>query len=513
MRGRDFGYAVLSGLMLASTFPPLGFEALAWIALFPLLWVLEDKRPHEGFTLGFVAGFIAYGFIIWWVQVTMVNYGKLPGWLAWILALALAAYVAVYVGLFAYLLVKVSPAAGFGRFLMAPVIWVALELARAYFLSGFPWALLGYSQYKVLPAIQIADIVGVYGVSFFIVFVNAAFWHFFRHPDRAPFVVVVGASVFSAMVVGYGYYRILNLPKEMGPPSVPIGIVQPDTRPGLKWRPGMQEAIITELEKLTGELVEEFKKGKSTIPPLVVWPEAAAPVVFSEAPAWRKRIGKIAQNAGVHLLFGTLSADTTPPGRLFNSAYLLEPGGNAVTRYDKMHLVPFGEYVPWRRVLFFVDKLVPVIGRFGEGKTATLFETPGGKFGVLICFEVIFPRVVRQMKDAQFLVNITNDAWFGRTAASEQHLSMVAMRAVEYRVPVVRSANSGISSVIDATGHIRFRSPLFEKWRRTDLIAPRKGPPTIYARIGDVFAYMCAFLVLMSLIVGRVRGQQRVWYA
>ncbi len=513
MTSRDLGYAVLSGVILASTFPPLGFEALAWIALFPLFWILEEKEPGEAFTLGFVSGFVAYGFIIWWVQVTMVNYGGIPVWGAWGLVILLAVYIAIYVGLFAYFLTKVSPGGGFARFLMAPVIWVALELARAYFLSGFPWALLGYSQYRILPAIQIADLVGVYGVSFFIVLVNAAFWHFFRHPDRAPFAVVIGTSLFSALVVGYGYYQLNDLPKKSGPATVPIGIVQPDTRPSLKWKSGMRESIVGDLEKLTNELSGEFKKKGRGFPPLIVWPEAAAPVVFSQAPEWQKRIGEISKKEGIHLLFGTLSADPTPPGKLFNSAYLLGPDGEQVARYDKMHLVPFGEYVPWRRVLFFVDKLVPVIGRFGEGKTPTIFDTPGGKFGVLICFEIIFPRVVRRLKNAQFLVNITNDAWFGRTAASEQHLSMVAMRAVEFRVPIVRSANSGISSVIDATGHIRYRSPLFKKWRRADFIAPRKGPPTVYARIGDAFAIVCAILAFGGVIVVRVRTPRRVWYA
>ncbi len=513
MTGRDLGYAILSGLMLASTFPPLGFEALAWIALFPLLWALEGKDGSESFTLGFIAGFIAYAFIIWWVQVTMVNYGGIPGWAAWGLVILLAAYIAVYIGLFAFILTRATPKGGFGRFLMAPAVWVAMELGRAYFLSGFPWALLGYSQYKILPVIQIADLVGIYGVSFFVVLVNAAFWYFFRYPDRAPISFVIGVSLVSALVVGYGYYRLYDLPKKSGPATVPVGIVQPDTRPSLKWKPGMRDVIVGDLEKLTDELTGEFKKLGGGVAPLVVWPEAAAPVVFSQAPEWQKRIGGISRKAGVHLLFGALSADPAPPGKLFNSAYLLGPDGAQAARYDKLHLVPFGEYVPWKSVLFFVEKLVPVIGRFGEGKTATLFDAPGGKFGVLICFEVIFPRVVRRMRNAQFLVNITNDAWFGRTAASEQHLSMVAFRAVEFRVPIVRSANSGISSVIDATGKIRFRSPLFKKWRRADLIAPRKGPLTVYARIGDAFAIACALLTLGGVTVSRVRRRRRVWYA
>ena len=177
-----------------------------------------------------------------------------------------------------------------------------------------------------------------------------------------------------------------------------------------------------------------------------------------------------------------------------------------------MHLLPFGEYVPLARLLFFVKKLVPVIGAFRPGDKPEIFEAAKGKFGVLICFEVIFPRVVRRIKNAQFLVNITNDAWFGETAASEQHLSMVAFRAVEFRMPIVRSANTGISALIDPTGAIRVRSPLFEEWIHADAISLKKDSTSMYAKIGDMFAYVCVLFSVAAVLLFRSRRGSRMWY-
>ena len=195
-----------------------------------------------------------------------------------------------------------------------------------------------------------------------------------------------------------------------------------------------------------------------------------------------------------------------------NSAYLLGPDGEETGRYDKMHLLPFGEYVPLGDLLFFVKKLVPVIGTFIPGNEPKIFEAGMGKFGVLICFEAIFPRVVRRMRGAQFLVNITNDAWFGKTAASEQHLSMVAFRAVEFRMPIARSANTGISALIEPTGKIRKRSPLFEEWIHADAVSLKKGAPSVYAETGDMFAYSCVFVFGMVFLMFRSKRDGRVWY-
>ncbi|MBI3025102.1 MAG: apolipoprotein N-acyltransferase, partial [Candidatus Tectomicrobia bacterium] len=455
MTARDVFYAVLSGLMLASLFPPFRFDALAWAALVPLLWSLHGKRPHEGFALGLLTGLVAYGIIVWWVKLTMVKYGGLHPALAWLITLLLVAYLGLYTAVFAFGLLRMCPGGELSMFLLAAPLWVALELLRAHLLSGFPWALLGYSQYEALPVIQIADLTGVYGVSFLIVLVNAAVWHFFRNPHRAPFAVVGGTILALVLALGYGYLRLHEVPRDAGAPSWPVGIVQGNTEQAVKWSPAWQEAIMAELGQLTGAVARELREKPRPVPPLIVWPEAAAPFIYAEQPRWRQRMRETARGTGAYVLFGSLGVDRNGERpRLLNSAYLIGPEGRELGRYDKMHLVPFGEYVPFARFLFFVKKLVPVIGAFAEGEQAVVFDAPGGRFGVLICFEVIFPHVARRLRDAQFLVNITNDAWFGRSAASEQHLSMVALRAVELRVPVVRAANTGISALIDARGRI-----------------------------------------------------------
>lgn len=511
MRTKDIGYAIFSGLLVASLFPPFRFEMLAWIALVPLLWVLEGKKPHEAFTLGLVSGLVSFGIIIWWVKISMATYGGLPASLAWLITAVLALYLALYPALFAFCMVRIHAGGSVLTFLLAAPLWVSLELLRAYFMTGFPWALLGYSQYRYLYVIQIADLVGVYGVSFFIVFVNAAIWHFFRFPRKAPFALVISVSLAVALVWGYGYLRLHEVPIETRGEARAVGIVQGNVDQSVKWSPKWRRGILEKMGKLTKELRGRFPRDESTAPPLIVWPEAAAPLVYGRHAHEQKYLRGIAKDSDSHLLFGVLGRREVKQGpKLTNSAYLLSPEGAESGRYDKMHLLPFGEYVPLGKLLFFVKKLVPVIGAFRPGERPEIFEAAQGKFGVLICFEVIFPRVVRRMKDAQFLVNITNDAWFGKTAASEQHLSMVAFRAVEFRMPIVRSANTGISALIDPTGAIRVRSPLFEEWVHADAVSLKKARPSLYARVGDMFAYICVFFSAAAVLLFRSRRRSRM---
>ena len=511
MRAKDVGYSIFSGLLVASLFPPFQFEVLAWIALVPLLWVLEGKKPHEAFTLGLVSGLVSFGIIIWWVKISMATYGGLPASLAWLITAVLALYLALYPALFAFFMVRIHAGGSVLTFLLAAPLWVSLELLRAYFMTGFPWALLGYSQYRYLHVIQIADLVGVYGVSFFIVFVNAAIWHFFRFPRKAPFALAIGVSLAAAFVWGYGYLRLHEVPIETAGAARAVGIVQGNVDQSVKWAPRWRKGILEKMGKLTKNVRERFPKAESTAPPLIVWPEAAAPLVYQRHASERRYLREIAKDTDSYLLFGVLGRRDVKQGpKLTNSAYLLGPDGAESGRYDKMHLLPFGEYVPLGKLLFFVKKLVPVIGAFRPGDKPEIFDAAKGKFGVLICFEVIFPRVVRRMKNAQFLVNITNDAWFGKTAASEQHLSMVAFRAVEFRMPIVRSANTGISALIDPTGAIRVRSPLFEEWIHADVISLKKDAPSVYARVGDTFAYICVFLSVAAVLLFRSRRGSRM---
>lgn len=513
MKSRSAEYAIFSGLLLASLFPPFRFEVLAWVALVPLLWALEGRKAHEAFALGLLTGLVSFGITIWWVKISMAAYGGLSAPLAWAITGVLAAYLALYPALFAFFMVRLRAGGSLLALFAAAPLWVSLELARAYALSGFPWALLGYSQYRSLYVIQIADLTGVYGVSFLVVFVNAAIWHFFRYPRRAPWAVIASASLMAAAALGYGWLRIAEVPLEARGAPRPVGIVQGNVDQSVKWSPRWQKAIVEKMGRLTKELRSRFPKNGPSAPPLIVWPEAAAPFVYERQADRREYIRRLARETNAYLLFGVLGErDLGGTSALTNSAYLVGPGGEELGRYDKMHLLPFGEYVPLGDLLFFVRSLAPVIGTFRPGDDPTIFDAALGRFGVLICFEAIFPRVARRMRDAQFLVNITNDAWFGQTAASEQHLAMVAFRAVEFRMPIVRAANTGISALIEPTGAIRRRSPLFEEWTRADAVSLKKGPPSAYARMGDLFAYACVFFSGAALLLYRSRTGPRMWY-
>ena len=245
-----------------------------------------------------MSGLVSFGIIIWWVKISMATYGGLPASLAWLITAVLALYLALYPALFAFFMVRIHAGGTFFTFLMAAPLWVSLELLRAYFMSGFPWALLGYSQYRYLHVIQIADLAGVYGVSFFIVFVNAAIWHFFRFPRKAPYALVIGVSLIISLVWGYGYLRLLEVPKVTAGAARAVGIVQGNVDQSVKWSPRWRRGILEKMEELTKDLRGRFPKDESNAPPLIVWPEAAAPLVYQRhaserriSPQNRKRRG------------------------------------------------------------------------------------------------------------------------------------------------------------------------------------------------------------------------------
>ncbi|MFQ5894306.1 MAG: apolipoprotein N-acyltransferase [Nitrospinota bacterium] len=515
MRVQDFASAAVTGGLLALTFPRFDLEPLAWVALVPLLLALDGKAPAQSFLLGLVAGIVHYGVTLSWVVNTLVSYGRLPPLTAWAVLFLLVTYMAAYLGLFGWGLALIARASPQRRWLLAPPLWVALELLRAHALTGFPWASLGYSQALSLPAIQVAEITGVYGVSFALVALNASLWHLIRYPGYRQWrVLAVGVAVVG-LTVGYGFARLWDLQRQRARPWLPVALTQGNIDQSRKWDEAYRQETLRIYRELSLRAAREASEGGAPVPPLVVWPESAAPFLFEREPALAEQMARIARESGAYLLFGAPAVGRrNGQRRLLNSAYLLSPTGERLGRYDKLHLVPFGEYVPLGRFLPFVRKLVVGVADFAEGTDYTLFRAPGGRFGVLICFEVIFPQIARRFAQggAEFLVNITNDAWFGRSAASYQHIAMVAFRAVENRLPVVRAANTGITAFIDPTGRIRGATELFRRTHVVGRIRPRRSPPTFYGRYGDLFAYACVLLVVVALVGGFRRGRPRVWY-
>lgn len=501
--------ALLSGLLLLFTFPRFDFEILAWGALVPLFFAIQNQPLARATWLGFGAGMVFYFFGLFWVTNTLTNYGNLPLWLSIPVLGLLAAYLSFFVAIFCHLLCRFSSGSTLFFFLLAPPLWTGLEYLRSTHGDyGFSWLGLGYSQYLSGSVIQMADITGVYGVSALIVLVNAALFYALRFLLFAPagergmpWRVAGVTGLMVAMVLGYGQ-RALGVygNSTVGGGGLRVALAQGNIPQHLKWDSAYQDEVIDTYSKLTREAAEQK-------PALIVWPEAATPYYYSLDSVGTAEINALARAAGAQLLIGSPYVITGDKRKVYyNSAFLVSAEGENRGRYDKMHLVPFGEFVPFQSVLFFVRKLVSTIGDFGKGEEATVFEVNGQRFGVSICYEITFPDLVRQpvKNGARFLVNITNDAWFGQSAASYQHMAMGALRAVENRVPIVRAANTGISGVIDPDGRLRDTTRLFVKDLVIADIEPRaEGALSLYARVGDVFSWACLVLSGLLIFFGR----------
>ena len=514
---RTFGLAGLTGLLFPLCFPDFNLGWLAWAALVPLHFALDDTATRRALWLGWLAGFLASAGIMSWVVTAMHQYGKMPLIASYPVMWLLAAYLGLYMGLyaagFAWLAHRMPAWAPLG----APCLWVALELVRTHLLSGLPWMLLGYSQYQWLPIIQIADLTSVYGVSFLIVLVNVALaevllwaWRRFRlRQARAfPWPAPTAASLFLIASLAYGQAALSNETRTEGQPSLAIGLVQPNVDQTQKWDQAYRRETLDRYARLTAQAAKDVD--------LLLWPEAATPFLFEDEPVYRVEVAVLVYRHGVPLLFGSPALRRYPNGRpyLLNSAYLLSPDGRIVGRYDKRHLVPFGEYIPLHSsILFFLDKLVEGIGDFEAGTEATVFTpavrpgTPQPNIGVVICYEVIFPDLVREFvaHGAIVMTTITNDAWFGNSSAPSQHFAMVVFRAVENRVAFARSANTGISGLIDPSGRILLSTPIFTELAVSGRI-PLRRTLTFYTRYGDVFAYAC---VIITALLGIVADWRR----
>jgi len=495
--------AVFSGLLIACSFPKADVSFLAWIALIPLLTALEGQTARSAFKLGFLSGLIAYAGLLYWVIIVMGHYGHLPLFASIPLWLALSAWLALFYGLATW---ATTLGEGFGikSALLLPLAWVGADYLRSFLLTGFPWTMLGHSQYRLLPLIQIADITGVFGITALIVLANVVVYRILRalsgaeipYPAKSACTFVLTLTV----TLGYGFYR-LNTPQNPVEP-LKVALIQGNIEQAVKWSPAFRETTLDSYIDLSRQAAARQAAD------LIVWPESAAPFFFQENSPASDRIRNLAQELKSHLLFGSPAAEIRN-GRYtnLNSAFLLGADGNEISRTDKMHLVPFGEYVPLARLLPFVNKLVHGIGDFAPGKEIKPLQATV-PLGVLVCYEAIFPELARAHVNSgsRVLVNITNDAWFGRSSAPYQHLSMAAFRTVETRTPLIRAANTGITSIIDQNGHIRGMTSLFKEAVMVGEVHPGSADAP-YLKIGDLFARACLGLSALLLLVQWRRKQ------
>lgn len=499
MAGR-WGAALFSGLLLVLSYPPFDLGWLAWVALIPWLVALRDARPGAAFLLSYAAGLVFFGGTLWWVaHVTLAG------------TILLVAYLALYFGAWGLLARRAIPhvlAAG----------WVVLEYLRGILLTGFGWNLLAHSQWGWIPLIQVADLTGAYGVSFLVVMVNACLHKALQGQaarDKGRSLALAAGAVVGCLL--YGWFRLAPTPLPVthraSPPRT-AAFLQGNIPQTLKWEESFQEEIWKRYEGLTLKAAERR-------PDLIVWPETAVPG-FLQDPAIGERLDRISQSAKIPLLVG-VPTEELGTGRLFNSALLLDAGGRRLERYDKLHLVPFGEYVPLKLLFGWLSNRVP-IGDFSPGGRSTVFRlktipgtgtVPGIEsfslppFSVLICFEDLFPRLSRRFarEGARTLFVLTNDAWFGRSAASLQHLQASVFRAVECRVPVGRAANSGWTGWVDSFGR-RLQPPgQVERFEPGIAVGPwlAGAGRSPYLRWGDWFIGVCLAVVGCTFLPSRKR--------
>jgi apolipoprotein N-acyltransferase len=437
------------------------------------------------------------------------RYGGLPLPVGIIALCAVCFFLALYIGAFCAL------SAGFLKLPLSSIFiaaaWVAMEYARAHLIVGFPWCLAGYTQYKHLSIIQISDLGGVYWVSFLVVMINTAVFQLFsstsprfRYKTFLNIVLAVLALVSASF---YGSLTMKKNKKNTAPPEqIKVAVVQPNIDQGLKW----DEAYRADTVEVYMNLTE---KAAEYSPDLVVWPETATPFYFQENMEFADMLLEFLAENKMSLIFGSPAYEKNQEGvKFFNRAYLLSPE-QKTDSYDKVYLVPFGEYVPFKSILFFVNRLVPAAGDFTSGTDISPLGDISPAPGAMICFEVIFPAHARKqaLAGADFFVNLTNDAWFGRSSAPHQHLAMSVFRSIEQHKPMVRAANTGISACIDRSGKIRAHTELFTRELMLCTLNTAGSSPTFYARYGDlpILAFIAAVLLLGLFFSRRPKSRPR----
>jgi len=496
----DVALAMVSGALLVLSFPKFGHPAFGWIALTPLLVAISGAALRRAFLLGLATGVIYFTGTLYWITGVMAVYGGLQTWVAVLINGALIAYLALFPALFALIMRRLLMAYGRSALLAAPVVWVATELARAS-ITSFPWALLGYSQVTVLPIAQLASLFGVYGLSMLVAAVSAALA--FAAPgvrqgqsSAARYVPTFGVLMIVLAVAVWGSRRVAASEWTRAGEPIRIGMIQGNVDQAQKWDVTRASAIFRDYLNLTRQAIREGAQ-------VVLWPESSTPFLFEEDFPAAAMVRTLAQQAKVPIVFGSDQIERGRPDRFYNSAFLVRADGTTGGVYRKMHLVPFGEYVPFQRLLFFAAPLTEQSGTFSPGLIPELLPVDGHRISVAICYEVVYPDLVRQFVTggSELLTTITNDAWFGRTSAPIQHFQQAAMRAIENGRYLVRSANTGISGIVDPYGRVLAQTPIFEsavllgevRFLRTS---------TFYSRHGDLLAYGALLATAVLVVLG-----------
>ncbi|HET9177980.1 MAG TPA: apolipoprotein N-acyltransferase [Terriglobia bacterium] len=485
-----YAASCFSGLLLFACFPLVNWNNLVWVACLPLLMAsIAERRSWHGFWLGYLAGAVFLSGSCYWFVGVMQGYGNLNSVVAAGILILFVIVFSTFYGVFGLLETTVARRSVGAALILSPFLWVALELARTYLVTGFPWNLLGYAV-RPEGLQQVASVTAVYGLSFLAVATSALVVWAMLKPGRR--VSLMTLAVWVAVLLAGNW--LLDPPTPRTEPNLAL-LVQPNIPLGEAamdaWMPWTNPAPLESLVSDSLEAVREAGPTAAT-PPLLVWPETSAPFLYGRDPVFRGALQSMAKQARAYVISGTVTFLGPGSSRPQNSAVLLGPGGNLLLHYAKIHLVPFGEYVPWWAFPGKVGKITAEVGDFVPGKSVEVARTPEGAIGIFICYEAIFPQLVRKFaaKGAGVLVNISDDGWYGDSSAPFQHFEMARFRAIENGRFVLRGTNDGITAIIDPYGRVRKEIPRKQFGILTGHFR-YLAKKTFYTEYGDVFAWLC----------------------
>ena len=509
---RSFLACVISGILLACSFPRPEVWPLVLVGLAPLIVVAGGRNGREAWWCGFLSGLAYFGVLLYWIVPVLTFYGGLALPVAFPIFLLLIAYLSLYPALFA---LCVNLAQGWGAraggivwIVLGAAVYTGLEYFRGFFLTGFPWEPLGAAFAPSRVFVQSADVFGAAGLTFFIVLVNMSLAAGFlawrqRRPKGLIAPLVLIAAVIGSLAM-YGHFRYTLVEEAVARAETrDVVVVQGSVEQTRKWDPDHRVSILLTYRDLT--LAAAGRK-----PWMIVWPETATPFFYHMDDAATQWLSDVVRRSGTPLFFGSPAFEEEGgKTKYYNRVYLLDGQGTMLGHYDKVHLVPYGEYVPLQDFFPFITKLTGAVGNYFPGETDKVVTLDGEKIGVLICFESIFSGLAREAVDAgaHYLAIVTNDAWFGRSSAPEQHFAQAVLRAVETRRSVIRAANTGLSGFILPSGRVTASLGLFER----DILpgrAPRMDMVSPYTKWGDVLPRVCLGITAFFLAAAAYRRKR-----
>lgn len=481
----DWALSIISGLLVGVAFLPIHTGILIYVGLVPVLYIWLNSSVKRSAAMSYLAAITSHTIAFYWMGL---NQGT-TGFIAFLTLVAAVFYLGVF-WVFAGIVISFLQKQFKMGLMMFPFVWIAMELIRSFGPMGFPWGDLALTQVSILPMIQTADITGTAGIAFLICLLNGLIYLAVTADESKQYIL--GAVVLWVIVFFTGLWRLNTVEKKSTTAAYSVAVIQPNVDPVQKWDRSFRAELIALMDSLTVQAM-------ALQPDLVLWPESALPVYLRTSPI-RKQFQAYVSNNGIPILSGTVDITTDEEGKHYYNGSILMDVDNSQKMYHKIHLVPFAEYIPFSDKYPQLKKLNFGQGNFEHGREYTIFNVHEKRLGNMICYESSFPRIAKKFVDsgADLLSIQTNDAWSGDSPGAYQHFAVAQLRAVENRVPIVRSANTGISGIIAPSGKAEQKLAFYEQgiiYGSLTFVAQ-----DWYTASGDVFAFLC-ILIGLGLVI------------